>query len=337
MRVRRNAGENGMGRVLGFFLACVVALAALAPTATAQSSWPTRPIRMIVPTGAGTATDIMARMLANGIGGDLGAPLVVENLPGASGLLAHQAAARATADGHTILFTATSGMAVNPIQFKALPYDPARDFVAVAMVCNLGPQMLSVNAELPVKSVPEFFAYARANRGKLSIAFDNTAGAAPFAAKLLNRRAELGLVEVPYRATAQMTQDAASGVVQVLMSSIAAARAMVEAGKLRRLAVTSPARFPALPDLPAVSEFAPGVAVNGWFVVVAPTGTPADAIARLNRAIGAYLKGPEIRERLYTFGLATDGAGTPESTAAFIRADQAHWRELAKELEVEPQ
>src|SRR6202035_5031082 len=107
------------------------------------------------------------------------------------------------------------------------------------------------------------FAYARANRGRLSMGFDNTAGAAAFAAKLLNRRADLGLVEVPYRATAQMTQDAASGGVQVLMSSIAAARAMVDAGKLRRLAVTSPARFPALPDLPAVGEVAPGVAVDG--------------------------------------------------------------------------
>jgi tripartite-type tricarboxylate transporter receptor subunit TctC len=323
--------------MLGLILACVVA--ALASDARAQnaSTWPTRPIRMIVPTGAGTATDIMARLVANGIGAGLGQAVVVENLPAASGLLAHQAASRATPDGYTLLFTATSGLSVNPVQFKALPYDPARDFVAVAMVCSLGPQMLSVNAELPATSVPEFFAYAKANRGKLSLAFDNTAGAAAFAAKLLNRRADLGLVEVPYRSTAQMTQDAASGVVQVLMSSIAAARAMVDAGRLRRLAVTSPARFPALPDLPAVSEFAPGVAVNGWFAVMAPTGTPAEVVARVNRQIGEFLKGPGIQERLYTFGLATEGAGTPESTAAFIRADQARWREVAKELGVVPQ
>jgi tripartite-type tricarboxylate transporter receptor subunit TctC len=313
--------------------------AAFSSDARAQNApaWPTRPIRMIVPTGAGTATDIMARLVANGIGERLGQPVVVENMPGASGLLAHQAAARATPDGYTLLFTATSGLSVNPIQFKNLPYDPARDFVAVAMVCNLGPQMLSVNADLPVKSVPELFAYARANRGKLSIAFDNTAGAAPFAAKLLNRRADLGLVEIPYRSTAQMTQDAASGVVQVLMSSIAAARAMVDAGKLRRLAVTSPARFPALPDLPAVNEFAPGVALNGWFAVMAPTGTPTDVIARVNREIDVVLKAPGIQEKLSTFGVATEGAGTPASTAAFIQADQARWRQLAKELGVQAQ
>jgi tripartite-type tricarboxylate transporter receptor subunit TctC len=335
-----------MRRVLGVILACVVA--ALAAPAQAQSGpsgsagsaaspWPTRPIRLIVPTGAGTATDIMARLVANGIGAGLGQPIVVENMPGASGLLAHQAVARATPDGYTLLFTNTSGMSVNPVSFKTLPYDPARDFTAVAMVCSLGPQMLSVNAELPAKTVPELFAYAKANRGKLSIAFDNTAGAAAFAAKLLNRRADLGLVEVPYRASAQMTQDAASGVVQVLMSSIAAARAMVDAGKLRRLAVTSAARFPALPELPAVAEFAPGVVMNGWFAVVAPAGTPAAVVARVNREIGAYLKGADIQQRLYAFGLATEGAGTPESTAAFIRADQEQWRGVAKELGVEAQ
>src|SRR5262245_39787365 len=326
-----------MRRLPAIVFACVIV--ALSPRADGQGSneWPVRPIRLIVPTGAGTATDIMARLLANGIGSSLGQPVTVENMPGASGLLAHQAVARAQADGHTLLFTNTSGMSINPVSFKTLPYDPARDFTAIAMVCSLGPQMLSVNAELPVKTVPELFGYAKANRGKLSIGFGNTPGRAAFATKLLNRRADLGLVEVPYRAAAQMTQDAASGVVPVLMSSIAAARAMVEAGKLRRLAVTSPSRFPALPDLPAVSEFVPGVVMNGWFAVVAPAGTPPDAVARINREIGAYLKGPDIQGRLFTFGLATEGAGTPGSTAQFIRADQERWRVLAKELDVQPQ
>jgi tripartite-type tricarboxylate transporter receptor subunit TctC len=325
-----------MRHLLRIVFACAAIV--LSPHAQAQNgpAWPTRPIRLIVPTGAGAATDIMARLLANGSSG-LGQSIVVENMPGASGLLAHQAVARAQPDGYTLLFTNTSGMSINPISFKTLPYDPARDFTAVAMVCSLGPQMLSVNAELPVRSVPEFFDYARARRGKLSIGFDNTAGAAAFAAKLLNRRADLDLVEVPYRTAAQMTQDAASGTIQVLMSSIAAAGAMVEAGKLRRLAVTSASRFPALPDLPAVSEFAPGVVVNGWFAVVAPSATRSDAVARLNREIGEYLKTPDLQQRLYSFGLATEGAGTPESTAQFIRADQERWRMLATELDVRPQ
>jgi tripartite-type tricarboxylate transporter receptor subunit TctC len=164
-----------------------------------------------------------------------------------------------------------------------------------------------------------------------------TAGAAAFAAKLLNKRADLGLVEVPYRSAPQMTQDVASGVNQVMMSSVAAANAVVQAGKVRRLAITSERRFPALPDLPSVSETVPGVVMNGWFAVVAPTGTPAEIIARLNRQIADFLKSGNIQQRLLAFGLATDGAGTPQSTAEHIRREQEHWLGIASELAIEPQ
>jgi tripartite-type tricarboxylate transporter receptor subunit TctC len=299
--------------------------------------WPSRPVKLMVPTGPGAATDVMARLLADHMSRSLGQPMIVENMPGASGILAHQSVGRAAADGHTHMFTNTSGMAINPISHKQLPYDPTRDFTPVAMVCSLGPQMLSVSAELPVNTLAEFIPYAKANRGKLSIAFDTTAGAAAFAAKLLNKRADLGLIEVPYRSAAQMAQDVASGVNQVLVSSIAAARPVVDAGKVRRIAITSEKRFPGLPDLPSISEAVPGVVMNGWFAVVAPAGTPADVVARLNREIGEYLKGADIQQRLLTFGLATEGAGTPESTGRFIRAQQEQWRALAKELDIQPQ
>ena len=308
------------------FLRALLCGALLAPSTAANSqTWPARTVKLIVPTGPGAATDIMARLLADGVSKTLGQHMIVENMPGASGIVAHQAVARAPADGYTLLFTNTSGLAINLVSFKQLPYDPARDFAPVAMVCSLGPQMLSVNAELPVKTVPEFIAYAKANRGKLSMGFDTTAGAAGFAAKLLNRRADVGLTEVPYRAAAQMAQDIAGGTTQVMMSSIAAARAVVEAGKVRRLAVTSASRFPGLPDLPSVSETVPGVVMNGWFAVVAPAGTPPEIVQRLNRRIGEYLKGPEIQQRLLAFGLATEGAGTPNSTLQFIRQEQANW------------
>jgi tripartite-type tricarboxylate transporter receptor subunit TctC len=299
--------------------------------------WPNRPIKLVVPTGPGAATDVMARLLADGIGKSLGQPVVVENMPGASGIIAHQAVARAEPDGHTLLFTNTSGMAINLVSFRTLSYDPTKDFAAVAMVCSLGPQMLSVNADVPAKTVPELIAYTKANRGKLSMAFDTTAGAAGFAAKLFNRRADAGLIEVPYRAAAQMTQDVAGGTVPVMMSSIAAANAVVQAGKVRRLAVTSAKRFPGLPDLPALTEAVSGVVMNGWFAVVAPAGTPAPVIAALNKEIGAYLKDTEIQQKLLSFGLATEGAGTPESTATYIRDEQAAWRALAKELDLQPQ
>ena len=300
-------------------------------------AWPNRPVKLIVPTGPGAATDVMARLLADGVSRTLGQPMVVENMPGAAGIVAHQAVARATPDGHMLLFTNTSGMAINLVSFKQIPYDPTRDFAPVAMVCNLGPQMLSVNSEVPAQSVAELLAYAKANRGKLSMGFDVTAGAAAFAAKLFNKRTDLGLAEVPYRSAAQMGQDAASGTTQVLMSSIAAARPFVEAGKLRRLAVTSAVRFPGAPELPTLTESVPGVVMNGWFAVVAPAGTPVDAIDRLNQEIGEFLKNPEIQQRLLAFGLATGGAGTPASTADFIRKDQDEWRALAKELDLQPQ
>ncbi len=319
---------------ISLVVCCVLAVVAV--EATAQT-WPSRPLKLIVPTGPGAATDVMARLLADGITRGVGQPVVVENMAGASGILAHQAAARAEADGHTLLFTNTSGMAINMVSFKQLPYDPTRDFTPVAMVCSLGPQMLSVHTDVPVHTVPELFAYAKANRGKLSIGFDTTAGAAAFAAKLLNRRADLGLVEVPYRSAAQMTQDSASGVNQLMISSIAVANAVVQAGKVRRLAVTSASRFPGLPDLPSVSEFVPGVVMNGWFAVVAPAALPAGVVVRLNREIGEYLKGPDIQQRLLGFGLATEGAGTPESTGAFIRKEQEQWRALARELDIQPQ
>jgi tripartite-type tricarboxylate transporter receptor subunit TctC len=320
------------------FLRALLCAALLAPAVeTNAQTWPSRPIKLIVPTGPGSATDVMARLLADGVSKTLGQPMVVENMPGASGIVAHQAVARAPADGYTLLFSNTSGLAINLVSFKKLPYDPAVDFAPIAMVCSLGPQMLSVNAGLPVKSVPEFIAYAKANRGKLSMGFDNTAGAAAFAAKLLNSRADLGLVEVPYRAAAQMTQDIAGGTTQVMISSIAAAQSVVDAGKVRRIAITSATRFPGLPDLPPVSETVPGVVMNGWFAVVAPAGAPPDVVRRLNAAIGAYLKGPEIQKKLLDFGLATEGAGTPEGTALFIRQEQDNWRALAKELNIEPQ
>jgi tripartite-type tricarboxylate transporter receptor subunit TctC len=312
------------------------ALIASADAALAQS-WPQRPLKLIVPTGPGAATDVMARMLADGVGRSLGQPIVVENMPGASGIIAHQAVARTAPDGQTLLFTNTSGMAINPVSFKQLPYDPARDFTPVAMVCSLGPQMLSVNAGLPVNSPAEFVAYAKANRGKLSVAFDTTAGAAAVAAKLLNRRGDLGLTEVPYRSAGQMTQDVAGGMVQVMISSVAAANAVVQAGKVRRIAITSEQRFPGLPDLPSLNETVPGVVMNGWFAVVAPTGTAAEVVTRLNREIGEFLKGQEIRRRLLSFGLATEGAGTPESTGQFIKQQQERWRALAKELDIVPQ
>ena len=207
------------------------------------------------------------------------------------------------------------------------------------MVCSLGPQMLSVNAELPVQSVPELIAYAKANRGKLSIAFDTTAGAAGFAAKLLNKRADLGLVEVPYRSAAQMAQDVASGVTPGA-DELDRRRATRSCRRARCAASRSPRRsaFPGLPDLPSLNETVPGR--RDERLVRASSRPPArrPTSSRGSTARSAsILKGPEIQQRLLSFGLATEGAGTPESTGQLIRDQQEEWRALAQELDIQPQ
>ena len=326
--------RNLVGAVLCF---AALTIAGQASADSASSSWPSRPVKLIVPTGAGAATDVMARLLADAVSRTIGQAVFVENIPGASGILGHETAAHAPSDGYTLLFTNTSGIAINLISFKQLPYDPRHDFTAVALVCNLAPQMLSVNADLPVHSVSELIAYGKSNPGKLSIAFDNTAGAAAFAAKLFNKRTGLGLVEVPYRSAGQLTQDVASGVNQVMVSSVAAARAVVQSGKARPLAVTSERPLPNMTDLPPLKDTVPGLIMNGLFAIVAPAGTPPDVIAKLNHAIGEYLKDPSVQDKLLTFGLATGGGGTPESTAQAIRTEQEQWLAVAKELGVEPQ
>jgi tripartite-type tricarboxylate transporter receptor subunit TctC len=322
---------------IGAALAAALACLSVSGHAASAQSWPSRPIKLIVPTGPGAATDVMARLMADSVTRGLGQAVVVENQPGASGLIAHQSAARAAPDGYTFLFTNTSGLATNPVTFKSIPYDPARDFTPVAMVVDFGPQMLSVNAEVPVKSVPELIAYAKASPAKLTYAVDVTAGAAPIIARLFNKRAGLGMVEVPYRSAAQMAQDVASGTVPVQMSSMAASNAMVQAGKIRWLAISSSQRFPARPEIPTLNETVPGVTMDGWFVLVGPAGMPADIVSKMNREVGEFLKGDAIKERLIGFGLATSGAGTPQSAAEFIAREQEKWRALALELNIEPQ
>ena len=323
-----------MKRILLAVAAC--AFIATSIGASAQE-WPARQIRLIVPTGPGAATDVMARVMANEVSKVIGGTVYVENLPGASGLPAHQAAARATPDGYTFLFTNTSGMALNPVAFKQLPYNPAVDFAAVAMVADLGPQMVSVHKDVPVNTLPELIAYEKANKGKIDYAVDITAGAPAVLARLLTKRTQMDMAEVPYNSAAQMVQDVVAGRVPVLVSSIAVVRSFIDSGDVKSIAVFSGRRFPTLPNMPTVSETLPGTVMDGFFAVVAPARTPPDIIAKFNKAVDVFLKTPEAPGRLAAIGLGTSGAGTPESTARYIADEQQHWRELAIELKIEPQ
>jgi tripartite-type tricarboxylate transporter receptor subunit TctC len=304
---------------------------------TAAQNWPTRPIRLIVPTGPGLGTDIMARLLADGVSRTLGQQIYVENVPGASGITGAQQAARATPDGYTLFFANASTFTSNMFMLKSIPYDPTRDFAAIAMVSNQGPVVVSVYPELPVKTLPELIAYGKAQPGKLSYAVDATSGLGMVVGRLMNKRGGIEMVEVPYRTTAQMMQDTSVGTTQVMISSFAAVDAFARAGKVRRIALSSARRFPGLDDLPTIAETLPGFDLDGWLVVVAPAGTPADVVTQLNRHIGQFLRSPEIQQRLVTLGLAIGGTDTAETTAQFIRQQQASWRSLAQELDLRPE
>lgn len=316
----------------------LVAFGMIAHVAQADAqTWPDRPIKLIVPTGPGAATDVMARLMAEDVGRRLNGSMIVENRAGASGIPAHQATATADPDGYTFLFTNTSGLASNIVTFKKLPYDPTADFTAVALVVDLAPQMVSVNATLPVKTLAELITYAKANPARVSYGADATAGAAVFAGRLLNKRSGAGIAEVAYRSAAQMVQDAASGVLPVLVSSIAVASPFMQTGQLRAIAVTSSTRFPSLPDIQPINETIPGVQMDGWFVVVAPKGVAAPIVEKVNAAIGEYIKLPGTQKRLLDIGLATSGPRSPADTAKFIATQQDAWRALAKELDIQAQ
>ncbi|MBX9846320.1 MAG: tripartite tricarboxylate transporter substrate binding protein [Xanthobacteraceae bacterium] len=312
------------------------AILGIAGEAHAQS-WPTRPVKLIVPTGAGHAVDIMARMLATGVSQTLGQTVVVENMPGASGFLGAQTTARAEPDGHTFLFAPASLLSTNMYLFKSLPYDPTKDFAAVALVCDKGPMVVTVNPDLPVKTVPELIAYGKANPGKLSYAVDATSGFGVATGRLLNKRGQIGMVEIPYRSSPQMAQDTMAGNVQLMVGSMPPVAGAVKAGKLRWIAVSSEQRFPGHDDLPTIAETMPGFRVDGWFVVVGPAGTPAPILQKFNREIDAVVKSQELRTRALAFGLGVSDAGTPESTQAFIRGEQERWRNLVTELGMEAQ
>jgi len=314
---------------------CLVAT--LVASNTLAQEWPSRPIKLVVPSGPGLGADILARLLSERMSQRLGQPMVVENLAGAAGMIGGQAVARAAPDGYTFYFGLAGALSSNLVLFKSVPYDPIRDFTPVGMVSESGPFVISVNAEAPYKSLADVIAYAKANPGKLSYGIDASSGYQAVVGKLLAKRAGVELLAVPYRATAQVMQDTASGVNPMMISAVAAVQGFAQSGKVRRIAITSAQRFPGLDDVPAVAETLPGFRVDGWLAVVAPAGTPDPIVTRLNREIDAFVKEPAIQQRLLSLGFATKSAGTPESIKAFMKSEIDAWKTMAAELNIEPQ
>ena len=310
-----------------------IAGALLPFAARAQApEWPSRPVRFIVPYPPGGPTDIMGRIVAQAVQGPLGQPFVVENRAGANGLIGSEQAARAAPDGSTFLVNASAHVIV-PHLTPNMPIDVLADFAPVTNIAAV-PLWLVVNPALPVRSVAEFIAYARANPGRIAYASSSQGGAPHLAGELFKLMTGTDLVHVPYRGSGPAGQDLIAGTVQAMFDSVPASAGAVRDGRLRALAVTTRNRIAPFPDLPTIAEAGvPGYEISTWYGIWAPARTPPAIIARLQQAVATAARSPETRARFDALG-AEPVADSPEDYARFVRAEYDRWGKLVRDARI---
>jgi tripartite-type tricarboxylate transporter receptor subunit TctC len=309
-------------------------LLSLAP-ASAQN-WPTRPIKIIVSQAAGGTPDIICRLVSAQLSILLGQQVVVENRPGGANVVGAVAAAHAAPDGYTLFFATAAALVSNPHTFKTLPYDPVKDFVAISMVAK-NPFLILAHPSVAANSLPELFAYDKANPGQLTFATDGRRNFSGILATWLNKAGGGNILQVPYATMPQGIQDTMAGRTQLTILSPPSAAPHIASGALKPLAISWSKRLPQYAQVPSISEAYPGVELTGWFVIAAPTGTPAAVITRVNQEMDKVLKTPEMVRRLAEVGFFTDGAETPEATRAFVRAQYELWSKVTREIGLEPE
>ena len=310
-------------------------LAALMIPLMAQAqAWPTRqPIKFIVPYPPGGASDVTARILGVKLSESLGQAVVIEDRGGANGIIALEYFAKSAPDGYTILMGNLGPNAINPAVYKKLPYDPIKDFAPITLT-SVVPQIVVVAPSLPIKSVQELIAYAKANRGKVSFASGGNGAPNHLAGELFNAMAGIKMAHIPYRGDTPSLTDVMSGAIAVAFPTAIAAMPNVKSGRLRAIAVTSAKRIPSLPDVPTVSESGlPGFESVSWGGVMAPAGTPPEIINRLNTEINRILKLPDVIEKLSALGAEVVGT-TPDEFAAYLKAEIAKWGKVARDNDV---
>src|SRR5215510_15037948 len=309
------------------------ALPAVSRFAWAQA-YPMRSVRLIVPTAAGGAVDMLARLFGQWLSDRLGQQFVIENRPGAGNNVGTEAVVRAPADGYTLLLCGTFN-ATNATFYDKLNYNFIRDIAPVASVIR-GPYVLVVNPLVPTKSVPEFIAYAKANPRKLNMASPGTGTGPHVAGELFKMMAGVDMVHVPYRGGGPAQTDLLGGQVQVMFVTTVSSLEYIKAGRLRALAVTTATRFDALPDIPAVAEFVPGYEASTWFGVGAPKATPAEVVENLNKEINAGFADPKIKARLADLG-GTPLALSPADFGKFIADETEKWGNVVKFAGIKPE
>jgi tripartite-type tricarboxylate transporter receptor subunit TctC len=312
-------------------LAALTFAVTLAP-ALAQN-WPAKPIRMIVPFPPSGGTDIVARTVAPHLSAAIGQQIVIDNRPGAGGTIGTEMAARTAADGYTLLMATTSTHAVAPNLNPKLAYDAVKDFAPVVNV-NSGPLILVVTAGLPVRSVKELIAYARANPGRVTFSSSGAGTVYHLTGEMFRTMAGVEIVHIPYKGSAQAFPDLITGQVSMMFDATTSVMPHVKSGKLRTLAITSARRSPVIPDLPTVMEAGvPGFESEIWIGLFAPAGTPREIVARLNAETNKVLARGDVREAFSLQGTDPVG-GTSEQFAAQIRADLARWGKVIRDAGV---
>jgi tripartite-type tricarboxylate transporter receptor subunit TctC len=308
-----------------------LAAAPLTPAAAQTAEWPSRPVRFVVPYPPGGPTDIMGRVVAQRLTQDLPQPVVVENRTGASGSIGSEQVARAAPDGTTFLVNASAHV-ILPHMLR-VPYDALADFVPVTNIASV-PLILVVTPSLPVHSVAELIAHAKANPGRLSFASSSNGGAPHLAGELFKLMAGVEMMHVPYRGSGQALPDLMAGNVQVMFDSMPSSAGAVREGRLRPLAVTTEGRQSAFPDLPTIAEAGlPGYEISTWYGIWAPPRTPPDIVARLQAAVAAGLRAPEAQERMAALG-AVPVADSPEHFAGFVRREFERWGKLVRDANI---
>lgn len=316
--------------------AAVVFGLALTQASPAHAQYPERPVTIMVSLAAGSGMDVLVRLYADRLSQSLGKPVIVENRPGASLMLAANTVANAAPDGHTLLVSTSSAMAINLTLFRQVTYDPERDFVPISLYVK-SPFILVVNPDLPAKSVPELIAYAKANQGKLSYSSPGAGVAQHLSMEYMKNQFGLEITHVPYRATPQSIQDIAAGHVAMGWAEAGASIPLIKEGKLRALAVSSATRLPLLPDVPPFAEAAPapGFEAVSWHMLLAPAKTPQDIVDRLHAEMKRALADPELKKKIETIGLIPFDTPSVEDLRVYRRAEQEKWGTLVKKLGLE--
>lgn len=313
---------------------CVAILGLVVSVGAVAQDYPSKPLRLIVPFPPGGVTDIVARAVAAKLAIELGQSVVVENRAGASGVIGAEAGARSPADGYTLMMGNISTLAINPVTFAKLPYDPIASFDPISMVA-IQPLIVAVHPSLPVKSLSELVQYAKSQPGKLNY---GTAGSSiHLAVEFFSTAAGIKMNHIPYKGSAPALTDLIGGQVQVLFDPFSSIYPFVASGKVKALAVTTDRRSATAPTLPTVAES--GYAnfdVSSWQGIVVPAGTPKAVIQRLNRELVKVLSLPEVKERFAQYSAVT-AASTPEQFSSYIKEENARWQKVAIDAGIKPE